>query len=358
MKNKKKACIRIMLLMLCVAMIAGNDRVAYGDGMGFDVRVFPPENQRRPDSPGFDLLMEPGSEQVIEIEVGNVTKEPITLIIEIVTATTDDGGTVHFRPREGASRDSTLKYPMEEIATLENSILVLEEGQRVRIPVTIGMPEERFDGILAGGIAILQYIDEEAAAIEEGAGMIINRFWAEIPLLLRQTEESVLPELNLLGVHASQRNWRNIFAARLQNSEGMFINGMEVRAFVSRANEVEALYEQHLGQMQVAPNSNFTLAIPLGGQRFVAGYYDFHMEVTAQNGNWSFRERFYVSPEEAEALNATDVSIQRTPLWIFIAAGGVLVVILLIIYMILFHRKSKRTTDVALERLMSQLNGK
>ena len=355
MKNQRKIHLKKVLLICCVAMVVGNVMVAYGDGMGFDVRVFPPENQRRPDSPGFDLLMEPGSEQVIEIEVGNVTEEPITLIIEIATATTDDGGTVHFRPREDVSRDSTLKVAMEEIATLENSIFELEGGQRVRIPVAIQMPEERFDGVLAGGIAILQYIDEEAAAVEEGAGMIINRFLAEIPVLLRQTEEPVLPELHLLGVHASQRNWRNIFAARLQNSEKMFINGMEVRAFISREGEVEALYEQHMEQMQVAPNSNFTLAIPLGGQRFVAGYYDFHMEVTAQNGSWSFRERFYVSPEEAETLNATDVSISRTPLWIFIAAGGVLVVILLIIYMVLFRRKSRRTTDVALEKLMSQL---
>jgi len=345
-----------MLWVWCVAMIAGNVMTAYGDGMGFDVRVFPPENQRRPDSPGFDLLMEPGSEQVIEIEVGNVTQEPITLIIEIATATTDDGGTVHFRPREDVSPDSTLQYPMEEVATLEGSTFELEVDQRVRIPITIQMPEERFEGILAGGIAILQYIDEEAAAIEEGAGMIINRFWAEIPILLRQTEEPVQPELNLLAVHASQRNWRNIFAVRLQNSERMFINGMEVRAFVSRADGVETLYEQHMDHMQVAPNSNFTLAIPLGGQRFVAGYYDFHMEVTAQNGSWSFLERFYVSPEEAEALNATDVSISRTPLWMFVAAGGALVAILLLVYMILFRRKSKRTTDVALEKLMSQLN--
>ena len=355
MKKRRNTSRRILFFLLCVIFIGKVQFIAKAEGMDFDVRVFPPENQRRQDAPGFDLLMAPGSEQVVEIELGNTSSEPITLIIAIATATTDNGGTVLFRPQEGHIHDNTLLYAMEDITGIESSTVVLEGDERIRIPVTIKMPDTAFDGVLAGGISIMQYVDIDEA-MTAGTGMIINRFWMEIPILLRQTEEVVWPDLSLLEVHASQRNWRNIFAVRLQNPEAMFINDMEVFAYVNRAGEMEALFEQHMEQMQVAPNSNFTLAIPLSGERFVPGYYDFQMEVIAKNGNWSFRQRFYVSAGEAEAFNATDVSIQRTPLWIFIAAGGVLVFVIFLAYIVIFRRKSRKTTDIAVEELVRQMH--
>jgi len=358
MRKIRKSGLKVLLVILFLGLIGKFPLMVDAEGMDFDVRIFTPETQRRDDVPGFDLLLEPGAKEVIEIEVMNISEEPIVLIIEMATATTDDGGTIFYRPREGLVRDNTLPYAMEDIATIEGNRFSLEGGEQLRIPITINMPETRFDGMILGGISILQYVDMEEASGQ--GGMIINRFWVEIPVRLQQTENPVLPDLELLSIGASQRNWRNIFAANLQNPEMMLIHMMEVHAFVSRAGEAETLHEEHMSNMQVAPNSNFTLAIPLGGERFQAGEYDLHLEVVAYNGSWSFHQRFYVSAEEAAAFNATDVSISRTPLWIFIAAGGALVAIMFVIYMVLFHRKSKKTMNKAVDdviRQISRVNG-
>jgi hypothetical protein len=245
---------------------------------------------------------------------------------------------------------------MEDIATIDGERFELEGGEHLRIPITIQMPQASFDGMILGGISVLQYVDLEAAR-EAADAIIINRFRTEIPVRLQNDETTLRPDLHLLSIGASQRNWRNVFAAHLQNPEMMLIHAMEVNAFISRAGEMEVLYEEQIGNMQVAPNSNFTLAIPLGGERFEAGYHDLHLEVNAYNGNWSFRERFYVSAEEAAALNATDVTITpRIPLWVFIAAGGGVLALLFILYMVLFRRKSKKTRNNALDEVMKQIN--
>ena len=354
MRVMKRNVLKILLPVLCLVLIWKFPLMVDADGMDFDVRIFPPETQRRDDVPGFDLLLEPGAREEIEIEVRNLSEEPIVLMIQMATATTDDGGTIFYRPREGLMRDSTLPYAMEDIATIEGYRFPLEGGERLRVPITINMPQTRFDGMILGGVSILQYVDMEEASGQ--GGMIINRFWTEIPVRLQQTENPVHPDLNLLSIGASQRNWRNIFAANLQNPEMMLIHMMEVHAFISRAGETETLYEERISNMQVAPNSNFTLAIPLGGERFRAGEYDLHLEVVAYNGSWSFHQRFYVSAEEAAAFNATDVTITRIPLWMFIAAGGALVMLLFILYMVLFRRKSKKTRNNALEDVMKQIN--
>jgi hypothetical protein len=355
MIKSRKNIVRTLLFILGIAIAVSLPMVVGADGMNFDVRIFPPDTQRRADVPGFDLLLEPGAQEIIEVEVRNTSQESITLVVEMATATTDDGGTIFYHPREGIVRDSTLPYAMEDIATIDGERFDLAAGEELIIPITIQMPGESFDGMILGGVSILQYLDlEEARATAQS--VIINEFITEIPIRLQNDETTLRPDLNLIGIGASQRNWRNIFAASLQNPEMMLIHAMEVNAFISRAGEAEVLYEEHLSGMQVAPNSNFTLAIPLGGERFVAGYYDFHLEVTAYNGNWSFRERFYITAEEAAAFNATDVTISRIPLWIFIAAGGAMVVLLILLYMVLFHRKSRKTRNTALDEVLKQIN--
>jgi hypothetical protein len=355
MTKIRKVIFKGLLLILGLVIAISLPLIVDADGMDFDVRIFPTDTQRRQDVPGFDLLLAPGDQEIIEIEVRNISDEPITLVIEIATATTDDGGTIFYRPREGLVRDNTLPYAMEDIASIDGERFDLEGGESLRVPITIQMPQSTFYGMILGGISILQYVDlEEARATAEG--VLIYRFRTEIPVRLQNDETSLQPDLNLIGIGASQRNWRNIFAANLQNPEMMLIHAMEVHAFISRAGEVEVLYEEQIGGMQVAPNSNFTLAIPLGGERFQAGYHDLHLEVTAYNGNWSFRERFYVSAEEAAAFNATDVTITRIPLWIFIAAGGGVLALLFILYMVLFRRKSKKTRNNALDEVMKQIN--
>ena len=355
---KRKKIVKIAILTLCLISIGIIGHKVQASEMKFGVNIILPENQRNNIVGYFDLLMEPGTQQVIEIELVSVSDEPITVLIEMANAMTDSAGVVHYQPQQGreTSRDDTLVYAFKDMATMERSRIQLQPRETVRIPITIRMPEEPFDGVVAGGFGITQEFDIEAAR-EETNEMIIHVFSFEVPVIIRQNETRISPDLELLDAYASQRNWRNIVAAHLQNPERMFINQMNIYARVTPANSNETLYEQFVESRQMAPNSNFIFAIPLNGERFTSGDFLLHMEVDSDNGRWSFVREFHITAEQARTLNEMDVSIVRTPLWIFIAAGGGVLFVVFVTYMAIFKRKSKKTTENAVNELLRQIRG-
>jgi hypothetical protein len=354
MKNKVKNLSRVFMLVLCVMMLTNSNLVmAGGAAMEFSTQVILPESQVGNATSYFDILMEPGTEEIIEIEISNLANESITVLLGIATATTDDGGTVFYRHQEGREVDNTLIYSLEDIATIQPSIQ-LGPKESVRVPITIKMPDEEFDGILAGGISLTQEVDREEM-IEEATGMFIHQYFTEIAILLRQNTNSVEPDLLLNHIGASQRNWRNTIIAGLQNPEAMFINNMSVYASITAVGKSDILYEEYIEYMQVAPNSNFNLGIPLNGERFVSGDYVLRLEANANNGSWSFTREFTVTNEEAKAFNETDISIQRLSMWIFVAIGAAIITMAIIIYFIIYNKKSNRNRDAVLAELMDQM---
>jgi len=352
-RNKKKSFRKVLMLILCAILLSSNFIVAHG-AQRFGVQIVIPENQQGTANSFFDLVMDPGAEQTVEIDIRNMTDKPITVLLDIATATTDDGGTVFYRPQADREPDDSLLFAMEDIASVQSSV-DLGPNETVRIPVILRMPEEEFDGTLAGGISFREEVDEEAA-LAETDGMLVYNFITEIAILLRQNQNPVAPDLLLNHVGASQRNWRNMFIANFQNPERMFINEMEIYANITAVGETDILFEQHWDQMQVAPNSHFNFGIPLEGQPFVAGDYLLQVEVNANNGSWSFTREFTVTEEEARAFNETDVSLQSTlSLWIFIAIGAGVLLVAFILYMVLFRKKSKKTQDKAVDELVKEI---
>ena len=348
----------MVILVLCLLSIGFNGNQVQASEMKFGVNIILPENQRGNIVGHFDMLMEPGSQQVIEIEIVSVSDEPITVLIEVANAVTDSAGVVHYQPQQGREvpRDETLVFAFKDMATMKTSRIHLEPRETVRVPITIKMPEEHFDGVVAGGFGITQEFDLEAAR-EETKEMIIHVLSFEVPVIIRQNETRISPDLNLVDAYASQRNWRNIVAAHLQNPERMFINQMNIYARVTPTDSNETLFEQFVESRQMAPNSNFIFSIPLNGERFTSGDFLLHMEVDSENGRWSFVREFHITSEQARTLNEMDVSIVRTPLWIFIATGGGVLFVVFVVYMTIFKRKSKKTTENAINELLEQIRG-
>ena len=346
------------VFVLCLILLGLHSSAVLGSDMQFGVTVIQPENQRENTTGYFDIIMDPGSKQLIEIEITSVSQDTITILVEMASASTDSGGIVHYKPQQGreGDYDESLPFSFDGIASIETPRFQLNPGETVRIPITIEMPCEEFDGIIAGGFGISQEIDLDTIRAESN-DMIINVFSFEVPVIIRQNKNAVTPNLILLDVYASQRNWRNIVAAHLQNTEMMFINQMSIYARVTPAGSNETLFERFVESRQMAPNSNFVFAIPLHGERFTSGDFLLHMEVSSNNGKWSFVRDFNITPEQARALNDTDVSIQRTSLWVFITIGCVVLFVVFASYMVILKRKARRTIDEAVHEIMSRIRG-
>ena len=356
-----------ILVLLCCGLFVGINAVsAHGGEVQIGIQPILPENQRNTEVGFFDLLLEPGEKQTIEIEISNLSEEtPIVVLIEAATATTDHGGVVHYTPRRGEGeqgRDSTLPFAFEELVSVPGN-LTLAPGEVRKVPITIYMPEVPFDGVIAGGFCISQEIDLEAA--REEAGLILNLFNFEIPVLLRQSENEVPPDLQVLQVEASQWNLRNMIAVHLQNPEMMFINMMEIQACVKEKGSNQVLYQHDAEGLQMAPNSNFVFGIPLDGELFTAGDFILQMEVTSRNGEWSFTEEFQVEQMEAQAWNEIAVVEERAQeettrevqkMMLLFALVG-LVVAVMVYRLTVYHRekKHKSVRDSAIKEILRKI---
>jgi len=366
MRIYTKCLHKIILITLCLLCLGGDSLSVRGEGVQIGVEAIFPENQRNRDVGFFDLILEQGAKQVIQLEISNLSKEKSAVVlIEAATATTDNGGVVHYAPRRGEgeqSRDNTLPFLFEELVLVPESI-ELAPGETRLVPITIHMPDVPFNGIIAGGIGISQEIDLELA--REEAGLILNLFNFEIPVLLRQNENVIHPDLQILEVSASQNNYRNIIAVNLQNPEMMFINLMDVEAYVKNKTSNEVLYKHKRHGMQMAPNSNFIFGIPLNGELFVEGDYVLQMNVSSRNGEWSFVEEFRIDLAETKMWN--DIAIigdvvpgkalgkSGKPIWIIVAIGLLIIGVTLSFFRYKGNKKRTKTHDIVIESILKKL---
>ena len=349
--------------MFCFYFLWTSDTYAFGADIQVGVRPIFPENQRNTDVGFFDLILEQGEKQTIELEISNTCHEEAVLVfLKAATATTDNGGVVHYTPRRQVrQRDETLPFAFEELVTLP-SYLELEPGETKMVEITIQMPDVPFDGLIAGGLEITPEIDLEATRAE--AGMIVNLFNFELPVILRQNENAIEPDLQILDISASQWNLRNVIAVHLQNPEMMFVNLMEIHAYVKGGETHEVLHEVHRSELQVAPNSNFLFNIPLERELFVPGDYILHMTVSSKNGDWSFQEEFYIDSNLAEFLNAQaviedeDVGGFRWIVHMLILLGMGLVIALLFMIRLISKKQAKlrELQNVAIKELLGKVN--
>ena len=373
-KCLSKAILLILTLLFLGGQLGGSvrgaeDSGAESSGPRFAVRIMIPANQREGAEASFNLLMAPGSEQVIEMEVESLSTEPIVLLIDIASATTTDNGELVFRTREGVARDSSLTYALEDVARVEDTRIPLDPGEMKTIPITIRMPDSSFDGILAGGITIQEELDM-SALLEEATGNQVNVYLLETMIFLQQTEVQVTPDIQVIRAMAEEREDENVFAVTLQNTEKSFVNEMSLHARVTRTDSHEVLHEIELTGLQMAPNSNFTFAIPMREEVVEAGDFALHVKVDSYNGSWEISSYpLTITPELAERMNEEEEyedtpgiqgireRIEEIPPEVLIFAGSGLLLLILIVLLIvgLVRRKTRSKQENQVNELMDEM---
>lgn len=370
MKRRKRFCLGIRGGILCVAfcavfMLKSDIKAAEAEegGMNYSVKPIMPDNQRDETDAYFDILMEPGTEQELEVEILNNGEEDKTFNISIATATTNASGNVEYGERTEIQPDDTLRYHMEDLVSTEGRFTV-PAGETKKATMKVLIPSESFDGVLAGGINIEDVTSkgkEEDAAKEEGGVNIKNVYTYAIALLIRVNENEVTPEMQLNQVYATQVNWRNAVSANLQNIHAAYIQNLRIDTKIRKKGENTTLYEITKTGMKVAPNSNFNFMTPLEGEAFQAGTYVLTLNAESDQGKWEFEKEFKITEEDARKLNETDVTIEESKLWIYASAGGGLLVLIILIFIVILSRKKakkqrKRTSKIV-EDMITGIKG-
>lgn len=294
--------------------------------------------------------------QDLKMMLHNSTDKDVSVELTAEAATTNLNGVVEYGKTK-AKRDSTLKTSIGEIVTLSEENPVIPAKGSKEITLTVKMPTTDFDGVLAGGITVKETIPTTDKATKETKGMAIeNRYSYVVALVLHGKNETIPSELKLNKVKATQVNVRNVISANLQNTKAKYLNQLSVDAKITKKGENKTLYSVKKEQMQMAPNSNFNLPIPLNGAALKSGKYTLKVKADSQGDTWNFTRDFNISAEEAKKLNKQDVSIEKDNTWLYVLIGVILLTALLILFYLIMRKRKKEKER--LERELKRLKSK
>lgn len=306
--------------------------------LNFYVQPKLPESQLEGTSSYFDVNLAPGTSEDLVIELSNPTDKEVEIQLSVHTAYTNVNGVVEYG-QDPTEADDTLVYQIPDLLEVPEPItLGAYETKEVTLKLT--MPEDAFEGLLAGGIRIEEVPTEDE---EESEGFAVTNAFAYVLGLVASNERTKIePELDLLDVFADQVNYRNVFSATIQNPLPIYVNQLEVEAKIRELGTEETLYEASRSGMQMAPNSRFDFPISLEGDAFRNGTYV--ADITARSGSneWTWEYEFTVDNETARRLNKADVTIEETTNWWLIAAIACIVLLIALVAYLLYKNKKQQ----------------
>lgn len=300
-----------------------------------------PESQMEGSNSYFDLNLGVGETEALALKLQNASSEPIQVQVTPHTAYTNVHGVVEYG-KDAQEPDSSLTYSLDELID-PSGVVELAGNETKTISVPLHMPEESFEGFLAGGLRISEVKEEqeEPTSNEEGVA-IKNEFAYVVGVVVSNSRDSVQPDLDLLDVFANQLNYRNVISATIQNFTPTFVNRMAVEATVQRVGEDEVLYEASEEMMQMAPNSYFDFPISLEGDRFQSGEYVLKLKATSGENEWAWERNFTIEADEARSLNRADVTIDSSLNWWMIVSIILGILFLGVFWYLLIQKKRAR----------------
>ncbi|WP_416232392.1 DUF916 and DUF3324 domain-containing protein [Enterococcus innesii] len=333
-------CVALILIVMVLLPIGGHAQEAT---LGFYVTPEFPESQVEGSNSYFDLNLGAGETETLALKLQNASEEPIQVQVTPHTAYTNVHGGVEYG-KDAQIPDSSLTYSLDELID-PSGILELAGNETKTITVPLHMPEESFEGFLAGGLRIAEVKEAQEEAPSEGEGMAIkNEFAYVVGVVVSNSRASVQPDLELLDVFADQLNYRNVISAKLQNVTPTFVNRLAVEATVQRAGEDEILYEASEEMMQMAPNSHFDFPISLEGDRFQSGEYVAKLRATSGEEEWTWERTFTIETDQARSLNRQDVTIDSSVNWWMIGAISLVILLIgIVVYLIIQKKRNHRS---------------
>ena len=338
----------------------------------FTVKPELPTNQINPKAGYYYLKMDAGQTQTLKTVLFNTSAENIVVDIKSAPAKTAPTGLVAYMPLPAIPNDKSLQYDMTQLVTIngkknENKVSLAAHTSK-EIEITVDMPKEKFDGVIAGGLTFVQE-GQQAESTQDKQGIsVVNNYQYITALIIRQNMTVIQPKLQLDAVAATQYANRNVIALDLRNTAKIFTNQMSMRLDIKgkESQNKDIHYQQTVSNLQIAPNSSLNYQYPLNGQAYKPGKYEATVDVYAsiddkgtyifaaetQPSNylyhWRFTKDFEISPSQAKRLNAIDPTVPKPKenmmIW-YIVAALVAIILIMAVVIYLLARKKKKQDD-------------
>ncbi|WP_245341781.1 DUF916 and DUF3324 domain-containing protein [Enterococcus rivorum] len=313
---------------------------------GFAFEVIQPENQQNKEVGYFDLHLNPGQKQMVQMKLKNTSEEQIVLGVALNSAKTNSNGVIEYGPNN-IPNDSSLKYDFSTIVEAPKEVTLAPKSETM-LDLNIKMPEEAFEGYISGGIQ-LQEKDQDIK--KENKGMIINKFAYLTGMLLSNSDsKNIEPKLEFNKIYPELSNYRNAIFVNFSNVTPIYVNDMTTEVTIMKKNSESVIYETKKTKMRMAPNTTINFPVPMNGEKMMSGDYKAKILVTTlSGGRWEWEKTFTISNDEAEKFNEQDLTLTQDSgvnwLLVGLIIATVLLLALLIFLLIRMKNKKKRTSQ-------------
>ena len=302
-----------------------------------------PENQGNEDVSYFDIEMEPGESQDLEVTVYNSSNEEIEVDVQNTLAKTNSNGIITY---DGLGEDEvpheSLEHNFTELSSLDESTVKIPAREQKVVTLEVNAPEESFDGVILGGL----YFTMEPSESEEAEGVAIqNRYAYSVAVQIREAgnENVVEPDIELMEVEPGAINYRTGLSTTFGNLSPKIIN-TSFEGSVYREGEDEPLYQNMIEEFIIAPHAQFNYNVMYDNHALEPGNYIFKANVKSKDDEWNFEEEFEVTEEVADQANEEAVELieeEDNNLEIILIIIGAAILIILIVILLLMVRKRK-----------------
>lgn len=293
-----------LLCAMALPMAAAEDVM---HPVGYTARAILPDSQLDSDAGYFNLLALPEQPQVLHVEVTNHLDEPITILVEVGDATTNQNGLIAYsggaRQENGLSSYLTLREedlaigPEEGILARDGMRFTLAPHATVRFPFDLLVPDALVGQVL-GGIVLSRI--EEAPAADAGASMAIRSVYSYAIAVQLQSEEApqVTPDFTLLSAEPSSVAGLDALATTLRNGAPVVAAGASLDLRVIAEGADTPLLDIEGVRVSMAPLSTmaFTRALP-DGVALAPGRYTVYVDIALNGTQWSMQIPMDINPD-------------------------------------------------------------
>ena len=312
-------------------------------GAGYTVSPVIPSNQLNDVTSYFDLLVKPGSEQSMSVNISNNTNTAKRLRVSLNSAFTQDNGQIGYMPNK--KTDSSAKYYLRKIGSKPVNVTVSAQ-KTAKVTMKVNVPKNGFSGVLLGAIYVADR-DKQSSSSEKG--MTINNKFALVVGVQMQTTKlastSVRTNLRLTGVRAGMQDNKPAVLATIQNYTPTFFGQMDVVGKVTWRNSTKTLFSTKQYNYSMAPTSHFDYGI-FPDKGLNPG--DYTLDLTAKSGKrvWHFKKNFTILAADADKINKkAGIKADRSMPWwvwlIIILLILLLIALLALIIVLLMKRRKK-----------------
>lgn len=347
-KTGKNIWITFFVFLVMLVLVGQVNTVsAANPGGGLTYRVNFPDNQMKKDIGYYHLKVKPGDKQTVTITMGNTAEKKIAVNISLNGAKTNTNGVIEYGDN-GIKNDKSLKYAFEKVVTGPKKV-DLNPGEEKEVEFKINMPETSFEGVISGGIQMIQAGQGEEQAKASGS-VVVNEYAYVIGMQLQEDDKVIKPKLKLNSVKPGQANFKNTIFVNYSNVNAAYLNNMTTEVQLTEKGKDTVMYEKKQAKMRMAPNTFIDFPVDMNGEPMKAGNYTANILVTADDGikeKWT--KDFKITKEDADKFNERDVGlVQEKGLdWKLIAVIVVGFFVLVGIIFIVVHtlKKNKKKSS-------------